>query len=64
MAALQRLDFIPGNWKLGSGGEGLCIPVSEFSGFFPYLVKRMTDSMVRSMHTASLCILSHVGYWR
>lgn len=33
-------------------GGRLCIPVSEFGGFFSYLVKRMTD--------ASLCILSYV----
>lgn len=36
MSALQRLDFIPGSWKLEVGG--LCIPVSKlgelvFCGF-------------------------------
>lgn len=69
MSALQRLDFIPGDWKLGVGG--FCVPVSElgelvfcgFAGLF-YLIKKVADSMARSMHAASLCILPCVGYWR
>lgn len=31
---------------------------------FFYLIKKVADSMTRSMHTASLCILPCVGYWR
>lgn len=48
MSALQRLDFIPGNWKLGVGG--LWIPLSEFGElvFFSTRSKRWLTAWLDS----------------